>query len=177
MHPAKAWMRASPRSITTPAASPWSWRWPGSRAISRSTWWPRPTRVRPPLATRSACACSGTASTRPGQGWIRARAVGPTRAPSLRPAVHVLVADDVVLAQVTARLHLDQLQHLRARVLEPVLRAQRDVGRLVGMQLEHVVVAGHACGAADYDPVLGAALVRLQRQARARLDLDPLDLE
>src|SRR3546814_3596937 len=53
----------------------------------------------------------------------------------------------------------------------------RDVGGLVGVQLEHVVVAGDARGAADHDPVLGATRVRLQRQRRARLDLDPLHLE
>ena len=44
-------------------------------------------------------------------------------------------------------------------------------------QVEHIVVAGDARGAADHDPVLGAVVVHLQGQLRARLDHDALDLE
>src|SRR5690606_29702583 len=71
----------------------------------------------------------------------------PSSAAPLRAPVRVLVTDDVVVAQVTARLHFDQLERLGPRVLQPVPGAQRDVGRLVGVQLEYVVVAGHARGA------------------------------
>src|SRR5690606_15647010 len=135
---------------------------------------------RPPSSTLFPYTTLFRSQPRPAAGTGTAPAPprgAPSSAAPLRPPVHVLVTDDVVLAQVTARLHLDQLEHPGARVLQPVLRAQRDVGRLVGVQLEYVVVAGHARGAADHDPVLGAVLVRLQRQPRAGLDLDPLDLE
>src|SRR3546814_13653065 len=99
------------------------------------------------------------------------------RSESLRAAVHVLVADDVVLTQVVAGLHFDQLQHLRAWVLQPVLRAKRDVGRLVGVQFKHVVVARHTRRAAAHDPVPRTVPELLHRQPRDALHLHPLDLE
>ena len=47
------------------------------------------------------------------------------------PSVDVFVADDVVLAQIAAGLHLDQHHRHLAGVLHPVHRAQRDIDRLV----------------------------------------------
>jgi hypothetical protein len=43
----------------------------------------------------------------------------------------VLDADDVVLAEIAAGLHLDQLQHDLARVFQPVDGADRDIDRFV----------------------------------------------
>ena len=48
-----------------------------------------------------------------------------------RPPVPVLQAHDVVLAQVAAHLHLDQLQRNAARVLQRVHCAYWQVDRLV----------------------------------------------
>src|SRR5471032_3538245 len=84
---------------------------------------------------------------------------------------------DIVFTQITARLDFDDFQRNLARVAQAVDRGNRDVGRLVFTQQEHVFVAGHFGGAADHDPVFGAVLVHLQRQARARFDRDVLDLE
>src|SRR5258708_39259644 len=47
------------------------------------------------------------------------------------PAVGVLEADDVVFAEIGAGLNLDDLQRQLARILQAVLGAGRDVGRLV----------------------------------------------
>ena len=91
--------------------------------------------------------------------------------------VGVLETHDVVLAEVGARLHLDDLQRHPARVGQPVHLSQRDVGRLVLAQHQHLVAVGDLGGAGDDDPVLGAVVVHLQAQGRARLDHDPLDLE
>ena len=55
--------------------------------------------------------------------------------------------------------------------------AQRDVGALVLVQVEHTIVAGDLGHARHHDPVLGALAVFLQAQCRARLDHDALDLE
>ncbi len=53
----------------------------------------------------------------------------------------------------------------------------RDVGRLVLGEQEGLVVAGHLGGPGNHDPVLGAVVVHLQREARAGLHGDVLDLE
>src|SRR5471032_510629 len=84
---------------------------------------------------------------------------------------------DIVFAQVAARLHFDDLEWNLARVAQTVDRGNRNVGRLVLTEQEHVFVAGDFRGAADHNPVFGAVVVHLQRQARARLDRDVLDLE
>jgi hypothetical protein len=91
--------------------------------------------------------------------------------------VDVLVADDVVLAEIAAGLHLDQHHRQFAGVLHPVHGAQRDVDRLVlGHQL-HVAADGHLRGALHHDPVLGAVVVALQAERRAGVHDDALDLE
>src|SRR3984893_12782271 len=77
-------------------------------------------------------------------------------------SVTVLEAHDVVLAQVRAGLHLDDFQRHRARVLDAVLDAHRDVGRLVLFEKEDLVAASDARGAGHHHPVLGA--VMMQRQ-------------
>src|SRR3954453_8170576 len=98
-------------------------------------------------------------------------------APRSGAAVAVLEADDVVLVQLVADLHLDQDEHLVARVLDPVAGTQRQVDRLGAADLQHLVAAGHPPPAADHDPVLGAVVVELEREDRPRLDGDPLDRE
>src|SRR5579863_6888130 len=92
-------------------------------------------------------------------------------------AVTVLEAHDVVLAQVRPRLHLDDLEHYGARILYTVLHADRDIGRLILLEQEHLLAARDACGARHHHPVLGTVMVQLQRQRRARLDLEALHLK
>src|SRR5262249_24121356 len=92
-------------------------------------------------------------------------------------AVRVLEADDVVLAEVAARLHLDDLEVYLAGVGQAVRLAQRDVGALVLAEQDLLVAAGHLGGAGDDDPVLRAVVMHLQAQRGTRLDHDALDLE
>src|SRR5215472_4966905 len=56
-------------------------------------------------------------------------------------SIDVLEAHDVVLAQVRAGLHLDDLERDHARVLDPVLHAYRDVGRLVLFEEKYLLTA------------------------------------
>ena len=87
------------------------------------------------------------------------------------------MANDVVLAQVVPGLHLDELERSRARVLQPVSRARRDVRRLVRRDGEGLLAPRHPRGAAHHDPVLGAAPVRLEGEPLAGVDDDALHLE
>src|ERR1044072_3556740 len=71
-------------------------------------------------------------------------------------SVSVVEALDVVLAEIAADLHLDQLERDFSRIGEAMDAADRDIDRLV-------LVHG-----ADDDPVLGAMEMLLQREPRAR---------
>src|ERR1700739_1679419 len=92
-------------------------------------------------------------------------------------AVAVLEAHDVVFAEVGPRLHLDDLEHDGAGILDAVLHADRDVGRLVLLEKKHLFAASNARGSGDHDPMLRAMMMQLQRELRAGLDLQALHLE
>src|SRR5450830_601121 len=87
-------------------------------------------------------------------------------------SVVVLVADDVVLAQVLADRDLDDLQRRRSTVLHAVDGADGQVHRLVARHLDGLTVAQHVRGAVDDYPVLAAAGVALHRQALSRQHVD-----
>src|SRR5215470_1921730 len=91
-------------------------------------------------------------------------------------AVVVLAADDVVLAQIGAVLHLDQDHRNPAGVLDPVPRAAWNVDGAA--RLEPLRPAGddHPRGAGDHHPVLGAEAMPLQAQSLTRAHEEPLDL-
>src|SRR6516164_293016 len=82
--------------------------------------------------------------------------------PGLAPAVAVLEADDIVLAEIAPGLHLDQVQRDFARVFEPMRGADRDIGRLILRQHHLLVAAADLGGALDDYPMLGAMMVHLQ---------------
>ena len=63
-------------------------------------------------------------------GSRRSNGVLSRRTPSAS-SIAILEPHDVVLPEIAARLHLDQVQRHLAGILEPVLRADRDVRRLV----------------------------------------------
>src|SRR5688572_14163036 len=90
------------------------------------------------------------------------------------PSVRILEADDIVLAEVGARLHFNQLERHLAGILEPVARAEWNVGRLVFGKQERFLAARDLGSAYHDDPVLGAMVMHLQRQAGARIDDDAL---
>ncbi len=56
-------------------------------------------------------------------------------------------------------------------------RSDRNIGRLILGEQEHLVVAGYLSGAGYHDPVLGTVVVHLQREAGTRIHADALDLE
>ncbi len=91
--------------------------------------------------------------------------------------IDVVGAQDVVLAEVGADLHLDDLDGHLARVLEPVPLRCEDVDALVFAH-ELLFFADDDLGRAlDDDPMLRAMMVHLHRQLAAGLDVQQLDLE
>jgi hypothetical protein len=102
---------------------------------------------------------------------IRGQTIDRSRTP-----VIILNADDVVLAEITAGLNLDQFQQNLAGVFQPVDGADRDIDRLVLVHDLDQFVDGHARGAAHHDPVLGAVMMLLQREPAARLHDDSLGI-
>src|ERR1700731_3638187 len=92
-------------------------------------------------------------------------------------SVTVLEAHYVVFAEIRAGLYLDDFQRHRARVLDAMLHADRDVGRLVLFEKENFLAARDARRAGHHHPVLGAVMMQLQRQGGAGLYLQALHLE
>jgi hypothetical protein len=92
-------------------------------------------------------------------------------------SVGVFESNDVILAEVAARLHLDDFERDLSGVLQAVFDAERDVGRLVLAEQDDLLAARHPGRAAHHDPVLGAMMVHLQRERGAGADDDALDLE
>src|SRR6202042_2123798 len=90
--------------------------------------------------------------------------------------IDVVDSDDVVLAEVTAGLNLDQLDVDLAWIGEPVRRANRQVDRFVLVNERHFVVERDLDGAAHDHPVLGAVVALLQREAPARPHDNAFDL-
>ena len=80
---------------------------------------------------------------------------------SARAAVRVFEADDVVLAEVAARLHLDDLERHLARVREAVHLPQRDVRALVLGEQRDLVAVGDLGGPAYDNPVFGSVVMLL----------------
>src|ERR1700741_3988155 len=92
-------------------------------------------------------------------------------------AVAVVVANDVVLAQVAARLHLNDMQRNASRVLNTMSHPDRYEGRLVLFEQEHFIAARNARGPRYHHPVLGAVGMHLQRQHASGAHDEPLDLK
>ena len=82
--------------------------------------------------------------------------------------VVVLEAHDVILAQVAAGLHFNQVKRRIADVFEAMLFPDGDVGGLVFVQQQGFLAASHLSLAGNHDPVFGAVLVFLQRARRVQ---------
>src|SRR5579883_2553294 len=93
------------------------------------------------------------------------------------PIVNIVEPNDVVLAQIAARLDLDQLERDAARIGQPMQRPDRDIDRLVLVHGPDFLPDRDLGGAAHHHPVLGAVMMLLQRQLAARRDGDAFDLE
>lgn len=92
-------------------------------------------------------------------------------------AVGVIEANDVVFAQVGARLDFDDVQGQFPGVFELVAVAEGDVRGLIFGEQGLCAVNGDFGGAADHHPVLCAVVVHLQREFLARVDHQVFDLE
>src|SRR3546814_3494997 len=66
----------------------------------------------------------------------------------------ILIPHDIVLAQICARLHLDEHHRDLPRILHPMLRPGRHVKRLVLRQQRHFVSHRDLGRALDDDPML-----------------------
>jgi len=95
----------------------------------------------------------------------------------LRTLIVIFDADDVVLAEITPGLDLDQFELDLAGILQSVDRADRDIDRFVLVHGFDIRSDGDLGGAAHHHPVLCAMVVLLQRQHAARTDHDAFDLE
>src|SRR5262249_35441800 len=100
------------------------------------------------------------------------------RSSGLRTAfINIIEPDDVVLAEITTGLHLDQFERDLAGIGEAVNRADRDISRLVLVDGFLQIADGDLRGPPHHDPVLGAVQMLLQRQDPAGGDDEALDLE
>ena len=90
--------------------------------------------------------------------------------------VVVVQALDVVLTEAGSVLDLDEHQGLRARVLDPVSRADRSADRHPGIHLVRTAVDGDLAPPANDEPVLGTVGVALIAEAVPGLDGQPFHL-
>src|SRR3954467_2306225 len=102
--------------------------------------------------------------------------VHPNQRNSAAPVI-VVDADDVVLTEIIAALHLDQVKRLLARIGQPMLRSSWDEGRFIFAQQPGLVPDRHFGRSGYDDPMFRTVAMLLQRQLPARLDDDPLGLE
>ncbi len=58
-----------------------------------------------------------------------------------RAAVNVVEALDIVLAEIVPRLNLDDPQDLLGGIFQAMPRADRDIGRLIGTEVEDLLAA------------------------------------
>src|SRR5215467_436316 len=75
------------------------------------------------------------------------------------PAVNVVEANNVVLAEIAAGLHFDQLQWDLSRIGEAVHRTDWNVSRLIFVHDANRVPDRHLGGAVHDDPMLGSVQV------------------
>src|SRR5437660_187100 len=92
-------------------------------------------------------------------------------------SIAILEAHDVVLAEVFAALHFDEYQVFAPGVFKTVLGTRRDISRFVRRHFELGFAVDDLGRAADHDPMFATMVVHLQREGRARLHDDALDLE
>ena len=109
-------------------------------------------------------------------GPIGQLAAAPLQAGSARP-YESFQPHHVVLAEIAARLHLDQCQRNPAGVFQPMHAADRQIDAFVLAHQHGLAVARHQRAAVAPRPMLGAVEMLLQRQFLPRLHHDALDLE
>src|SRR3569832_2386027 len=78
---------------------------------------------------------------------------------SAAPPVHIVETHDVVLAEVGARLHLDDLVRQRARIFLSVLHADEKKQQKKHQKQKNQHTTGDARRAAHHHPVLSAVMM------------------
>ena len=73
--------------------------------------------------------------------------------------VYILEANDIVLTQISTRLHFNDVQRNLAGVIDAMFRAQWNVGRLIFFEQKYLIVTGNLRGARHHNPVLGAMMM------------------
>jgi hypothetical protein len=76
--------------------------------------------------------------------------------------VAVFEANDIILAEIAARLNFDQMKRNFAGIFEPVRGPERDVSRLVLGQHHFLVAAADPGGALHDNPMLGTMVMHLE---------------
>ena len=94
-----------------------------------------------------------------------------------RTPIRIFKPNNIVLTQIAARLHLDDLQRHLARVGQAVDMAQRNKRGFVFTEQEDLIPVRYLGGALDHNPMLGTVMVHLQAQLCTWIDDDALDLE
>src|ERR1700676_1599631 len=92
-------------------------------------------------------------------------------------SIAVFEAHNVVLAEITTRLHLDNMQWNTARILDAMANAAGKKGRLILLDRVSLLPPGDSGGTGHYDPMLGAMMMHLQRQHAAGMHRQALDLK
>jgi hypothetical protein len=87
----------------------------------------------------------------------------------LQSTVTILKTHNIILAQVTPGLDLNHLQWHLPWILKPMLYAKGDIGRLVFSKYQYLVTASYLGSPTNNDPMFGAMVVKLQRQAATRI--------
>src|SRR5690606_11263305 len=91
--------------------------------------------------------------------------------------IDILIANDVVLAEVTSGLYFDQRERNFSRSFHAMDSTEGDVNGVGRCHQLNLGIDGHFGGAFYDDPVFGAVVVALKRQSRAWMDNYALHLE
>jgi hypothetical protein len=78
-----------------------------------------------------------------------------------RAPVAILEAHDVVFTEIIAALHLDDHERIGAAIFEAMASFDRDIRRLVRMNIECVLAVDDVRDSTNDDPVLAAPMMEL----------------
>ena len=96
---------------------------------------------------------------------------------SLASCVDIVIADDVIFAEIATCLDLDQCHGQLPGIFHTVDSAEGDVDGLVFGDQFVSIINGHFGGTFYDDPMLRAMMMALQAKRSARVHDDALDLE
>ncbi|MOA06984.1 hypothetical protein D3C78_1266560 [compost metagenome] len=90
--------------------------------------------------------------------------------------VFVFQTYNIVLTQIGSRLHLNELERDDARILKSMNLTYWYVGRLIFSDQVGFFTIGNPRSPAHHDPMLRTVVMQLNRQLRAWVDSNTLDL-